>query len=791
MQFSRANIYAVITAVLLTGGLFLPATAFSEQTTDYGALDLRVVDADTEQPVTDVLVLIEGEADDFFTDDEGRLKLDGLFPREAFVTFDHVEYDPKNAMVEIEAGKKTEFDIQLPPLGGATASAPESESVVVTTTGRKAGIGEVYRPTTSITGDELQRHRRSTVPSTLNAIPGIDVQYNGPGASSPTIRGMPGDRVLMLEDGHGTGDISWTASDHGVMVEPLTAQRMEIIRGPAGLLFGSNALGGVSNVIREDVPLQPVEGLQGRLGSQLESVNRGASTGIVLRGPLGPLSFYGEATARRAGDTQTALGPLEQTQMNVLNMGVGMSAHPDWGIIGGAVRYYDNAYGVPGEFDGQLIPGGHPGGVDIEVTRMSARLLAEYQRPLEIFDGVELRSNVTQYLHDEIEGVIGDQEVVGASFEQLSTDSRLLARHDLLGDPADGWAAEGALGFSARTRDLSAGGVAPGTRSGLERDLGVFAYEELFYHPFRLQAGLRFDYRHVAPRDFSPLRTRTDQRTIERDVTSRNFTALSGSLSTLWDFSDHWTLGAVFAHSFRNPTIEELYSDGPHLADFSYDIGNPDLPQERGLGTDLFIRGDHTLISLELAGYVNRIDDYIYYNPTGETVRSVREGERPRTIPVFEASGEDALFYGAEGRLEWMIHDDIWLDMSASYTLASRRDGGDPLPAIPPLSGRLEWRYDGDPFFGSVGANVSAPQNRVPRPVEVEGTITHPEQPTEGYSLMHAMVGFRHAGDTFFHTVMLQIENPGNVEWRDHMSRIKEVAPGPGRNIQLSYEAEF
>lgn len=669
----------------------------------------------------------------------------------------------------------------------------ETLTPTVTTSGWAPGANNVYRPSTTLRGDELQRNLSSSVPATLEAVPGFHVQYNGPGAANPTIRGMPGDRILMLEDGHTTGDIYWTASDHGVMVEPLSAERIDVLRGPAGLLYGSNALGGVVNVIREDIPIRRPHSLEGVVSSQFESVNRGFTLGGALRAPLGEQStVYAEATGRRAGDTRTPLGPIEKTDLQALNGALGFSWRSSQGLLGAALRYYENVYGVPGEFDGQLIPGGHPGGVSIEATRIGGRIQGEYHRRIAFFDGLQLRSNFTHYLHDEIEGILGDQEVLGARFRQNTSDTHLIAHHEPAPLAANSTIkAEGALGLSFQSRDLVASGASPGTRSGSQRSLGLFGYEEFELLPFRIQTGLRYDFRHLTTDDLSPIRVRTAERRIVKEVHPRAFQSLSGSLAALYDFADRWTLGLNLARSFRPPTIEELYSDGPHLADFSYDIGSPDLSAEVGHGLDLFLRSRLPKLDLEVAAYINHVSDYIHYAPTGETIRVFREGQPPRVTPVFEARSDDALFLGAEGRIQWEFFERFSLDLSASYTRASRQPEGDPLPYIPPLSSRLEARYDGASFFASLGANLGAPQNRVPRPIAVGDLLESPQNPTDGYALMHALVGWRHHGDHFDHTLILQGSNLANQPWRDHLSRIKDVAPQPGRNLQISYRALF
>jgi iron complex outermembrane recepter protein len=750
-----------------------------------GALRLRVIDAETRAPIPSATVRVAGMPAAQLTSAAGLAQLDELEPTQLIVSVGRAGYSPAEVSLELGPGESLELEIELLRAKGRTGG------LVVTVIGRNGGVRDVYHPTTTMTGDELQRSLSSSVPATLEALPGFAVQYNGPGASTPTIRGMPGDRVLMLEDGHRTGDIYWTASDHGVMVEPISAERVEVLRGPSSLLYGSNALGGVVNVVRNDVPTIRPDRVEGTLAGQLESVNTGLSSGAVVRAPAGPLAVYGEATGRVAGDSQTPAGPLERTGMRAMNSAAGASWLPDWGILGASARYYDNEYGVPGEFGGELIPGGHAGGVTIRATRLTSRVLGGYHGDLGLFDGVELRSNVTRYLHDEVEGVVGGQDVLGARFDQTSTDTHLVLHRDPLHDGEGAVQVGGALGLSLQTRDLFAGGASPGTRSGRQRAAGAVAFGELGIEPIRVIAGLRYDLRHVTTTNLDPLVVRTRERTIVKPVEPRSFGAVSGSAATLWDVAEGWTLGATLARSFRNPTIEELYSEGPHLADFSFDIGSPDLGPEIGIGADVFLKATLPRLVLELAGYYNRVDGYLYYSPTGETVRVIREGSPPRDTPVYEARGDDARFVGAEGRAQWEVGAGLSLDATASYTRAERRPEGDPLPFIPPLSGRVEARYARGPFFGSLGADLSAAQTRVPRPVQVGDSLEEPQQPTGGYALLNAGLGWRREGDLADHSLMLQVRNATNRTWRSHMSRIKDVAPQPGRNIQLSYRAYF
>lgn len=756
----------------------------SRDVDDPGVITGRVLDAITGAPLPGANVRIRALDRGRAANADGAFQFASVRPGRYTLGVSFLGYAPQEREVAVPAGDTVSVVIELVP------SRLDLPDVVVTGTARERGASDVYQPTSVVAGEELQRYLESSVPATLERVPGVAAQYNGPGATTISIRGMGGDRVLMLEDGQRTGDLYASASDHGVMMESITAERMEVVRGPAGLLYGSNALGGVVNVIRGDVPRSLPGTVTGSVTLQGESVNDGAAGGAVVEVPVGPVALRGEFSLRGAGDTQTPRGPLPSTGMEAINGSVGASWIPDWGAVGAAYRRYENTYGVPGEFNGNLILGGHPGGVDIDTERHVLRVRAAYQpRLLDVFDTVELDGHLTRYLHDEIEGRdAAGRPIFGARFDQFSNAANLVAHHTH--DEGDR-RLEGAVGFSLRSRSLRTSGASPGSRSADEQSISAFAFEELGWEAFRLQFGVRYDRQHVTPLDTAPIRVRTAGRRIEKPVTNRTFGAVSGSLGARYDLAAGWALGTNVARSFRNPAIEELYSDGPHLADFSFDIGSPDLDTEYGLGIDLFTRVRRPRFSLEVAGYLNRIDNYIYYRPTGETVLVDREGDLGRVTPVYEARGDDALFVGSEGRLQWDVLDGLVLDATASYTHATRRSQGDPLPAIPPLNGALDVRYTWGEVFGSLGVKAAADQRRVPAPIERGGELERPEQPTDGYGLLNASLGWRHTGDYLLHTIQLTGDNLTNAVWRDHLSRIKDVAPQPGRNVRLTYRVQF
>ncbi|CAN5750277.1 TonB-dependent receptor [soil metagenome] len=703
-------------------------------------------------PATRVRLIELGRAD--LSHRAGDFHFERLAPGTYTISAQRLGYAPGELTVRVGAGQTAQARLELTP------SAIELEGLVVTGTGRARRLDETYRPTAVVDGAALRRQLGSSVAATIDREPGIAQRYNGPAAAQPVIRGLSGDRVLVLEDGNRTGDIASTASDHALTIDPLTAERIEIVRGPAGLLYGSNALGGVINVIREDVPRTLPERLTGTASMQGESVNQGLTAGGQVSAPLGPVAGRVELSLRRAGVTQTPLGPLPSTEMEGYNAGAGLSWVHHHGFFGGAVRDYGMTYGVPGTFDGQTIPGAHEGGVTIDLRRSTGRLDASWLYDIGPFRSVEATGNYVRFEQTEFE----PGGLVGTRFGQISGTGNLLARHE---HRNGGLRIEGAVGAWAMARDFSVSGGATGSHPAQQLALAGFLYEEFAWGPFGIEVGGRYDWTAIDPVIIGP--------PLSEDVRRRDFGAVSGSVAATMEVQPGIRVGGSIARAFRTPSIEELFSEGPHLADYSFNIGNPNLQSEFGLGTDLFVRVSRPGMRFDASVFRNSIQNYIFYEPTG------RLDPRLNRFPVFQAAADDAVLLGAEGRAQWEIQRGLVLDGGASYVRGHRRAGDEPLPAIPPLSGTMEARWEGTRYTLGLGWRGAAEQTRV----------AEPEMPTSGYSLFNTNAGMRWTAWDRMHTLTLQVENLTDAVWRDHLSRIKEVAPQPGRNVRLLYRVNF
>jgi iron complex outermembrane recepter protein len=763
---------ALLAAAPATAPRETAATAPMRQT---GTLIGVVRDALTGQPIPNAYVRLRELGRNELSHGDGSFHFLRLAPRTYTVLAQRLGYAPVEIRVEVPADRTVQVVLEMEP------SALEIAGIVVTGTGRERRAGETFRPTTVLGDAELRRRLDTTsLAATIAHVPGISQASYGPAAAQPVIRGMGGDRVLVLEDGQRTGDLATTAADHPVTIDPMGAKRIEIVRGPAGLMYGSNALGGVVNVVREDVPRTLPEQVAGSLSVQAQSVNRGATGAGWVVVPHGRFAVRGEVSGRTAGDSRTPLGPLPSSDLRSVTAGLGTGWVASWGYVGAAYRDFDMEYGVPGEFQGELIPGAHPGGIDSFARRRSGKVEAGHFLGFGPISSASFDANYVHHTQREVEAYLGDREILGASFQNQFGSANLVLRHEHELDPIF---TEGAFGFFASARQLRTAGGFTGTRDASTLGLAAYAFEELELEPFRFQIGGRYDWNFVRPDDRRPIRM------VGREipVAERTFGSASASAAALVEPRRGFVIGASIARAFRTPSVEELFSDGPHLADYSYDIGNPELDAEFGFGGDLFLRITRARLQAEATLFRNELRNYIYHAPTGEL------DPRFHRFAVFEARSTDAVFQGGELTIQVEAVRRVVVDGSLSLVRAERRDTNEPLPAIPPLNGQIGARYESPAFFLSAVVDGAAAQHRVqpPIPSPVGDGIIHAERPTAGYSLLNVGAGWRGNFAGRLHTVTVQVDNATDAVWREHLSRIKDVAPQPGRNVQLLYRVHF
>ena len=532
-------------------------------------------------------------------------------------------------------------------------------------------------------------------------------------------------------------------------------------------------MGGVVNLLTADIPDGWSRGWSGSVATQGASVNRGAAASGDVTYGTDHWAATSRLSLRETSDLRTPEARLPGTHLSSLDGQVGLAREQGGLRVGGSFSFTDRTYGIPEAIEDEDEE------VFVEMERQAAQGFLNWrpQSPGAV-KGLELRVSGTRFFQREIEqefelseeGRSGQirrliDEDIELEFLQHSATSTATLRHGALGPVG-----EGAVGVHLWGRNLDVGGeeaFTPGARRGTA---GVFTFQEVpLSESLRFQVGARGEgqwTRTLSNDDFPE----SDER--------RSSAAFSGSVGLHWTPRPGWEVGGQLARAHRTPMVEELYADGPHLGAGAFEVGDPALPDEVGHGMDLFVRGGNDRLGFELAGFLNRINDFVAFQPTGEV-------DPASELPIFHYEATDARMSGGEVTLYARLPMGLQVEGGFDYVRGDRVGGitdGVPLPSVPPFRTRLELRYEGDRFW--VGTTV--------RGVAKQGRVAPQEDPTSGYLLWDGDAGVRLDPDRGRHTLIVQVENATNRLYRDHLSRVEERGfPMPGRNVAVSYRLRF
>jgi iron complex outermembrane receptor protein len=673
---------------------------------------------------------------------------EGVTAESGAYTFDNVAEGTYHVGARLAGFAGTRGEVQV--AGGAAQLALRlgtqvhfTESLTVSPTGRDTF--EAYQPTTVVGAEELQNRLGGSLGETLGAQVGVNVRAFGPGPARPVIRGLDGDRVLVLENGARTGDLSSQSGDHGVTLDPAEATQIEVVRGPATLLYGSNALGGVVNLISDEIPRRPVNGLHGALTTQAGTADDTAgAAGDVVFGN-GRWAGRVSGTARRAGDATTPGGVIPNSQSRTWGGGASLARTGDQGFVGASYQYVDTDYGVPFVEEG---------GTTLTPRRHRLDLRAERRDLPGFFTGFKLQGGFRDYRHEEIEA----DGAVATAFENRFFEGEVLASHRALGRVS------GTIGLWGTHRDYSSAGeeaLAPPTR---QRTFAGFVYEELKFKHVEFQAGARLEHSAFEP-DAAALPEREDLR-------ERSFTSLSGSVGLLGYLREDLTLAVSAARASRNPSLEELYNFGPHAGNFAFEVGNPELNEEVGFGVDVSLRYRSPRFTAEATAFRNSIDDFIFAFPTGEVEDD---------LPVVNFLAADSVLTGFELHADVGLTGDLWLELGGDGVRGTLRGRDEPLPRMPPYRAWAGLRYTRNGFHLEGEVRSAARQERV------YGAETE----TAGYTVVNLHGAYTFTTGASAHTVTLRLDNAGDRLYRNHLSFIKDQAPELGRALRLVYRVRF
>ena len=475
-------------------------------------------------------------------------------------------------------------------------------------------------------------------------------------------------------------------------------------------------------------------------------VSRGAAGSLRFEAPLGRFGVSGDGSYRDAHDIRTPSGRLGNTAIRTLSGGLGVGRSGRQGGAGVGASAYRSAYGIPGGF-----VGAHPHGVRVEIQRLHGEGQADYHPRGAM--RLTLEGAATRYFHQEFEAG-GD---LGVEFGAITYTAG--AR---LHTAPRGFLRGGAAGLSAEARRFEAGGLyfTPSTR---ELSAAAYAFQKAQAGPLALEAGLRLDGRRVSPEVAA-------RGSGLGAIGVRRFSGLSGAFGVQAPLGRGLHAQASALRSLRTPGIEELFSEGPHLAAYSFEIGNPDLRPEVGLGLEAGVRWASGPAAVRLTAFRNTFRRFIFPRATGAV--------NYRTLlPEYQVSGLDARMWGAEAEAAAAVGGAA-VEASAAYVRGRLAPGGEPLPWTPPLQGRLVVRAGSGPVQGGLRLKAAAPQRRVYRF----------EEPTAGYAVFSPFVQARRSGGRALHTLDVALDNALGAAYHDHLSRVKSIMPEPGRSLRVLYK---
>jgi iron complex outermembrane receptor protein len=661
---------------------------------------------------------------------------------------------------------------------GGVAASPDATLAPVFVTANPLGSGALTSPTAALDGDALVLRRANSLGETLNGLPGVSTTTYGPMVGRPIIRGMDGDRIRLLQNGVAAFDASSLSYDHAVPQDPLSIERVEIVRGPAALLYGGNAIGGVVNTIDNRIPREPISGVTGAVDASYGGANDARAGAAQVEGGNGGFAFHVDAFDRDTSN-QRIPGYAHSAQQRAID---GPDAEQPYGSIpnsdgrwhGGAVgtsytwadgyagisyNGFDANYGSVAEDDVRLRMHQDHVAVASEVRNL--------QGPI---SQLKFDFGYTDYEHREI-----DNGETSTTFRNHGYEARLEARHAKLGP------LEGAFGVQVSQNTFSALGdeaLVPTTQT---TNVALFGLEEWNVTPaLKLSVGGRIEHVKLDPV--------AGDGTKFADASSRDFNAGSLSAGALYKLTPVWSLAGNVAYTERAPTFYELYANGPHDATGQYLIGNPDAQKEKAISTDLSLRYESGPNKASAGVFYSRFRNYLTEYNTG---RLVDDDDTPVPAGTPDALNEavyrgvPAEFYGVELEGRWRVlargAHRLDLGLTADYTHARNVDTGAPLPRIAPLRATLNADYGYGPF-GAHGELVHAwAQHRVPAD----------DFPTAGYTTLALALTYKfHVGATNW-LAYLRGDNLTNQDVRYASSVVRDIAPEGGRSVMVGLRTTF
>ena len=652
----------------------------------------------------------------------------------------------------------------------AILHAEETATIVAPSIGVEESNNSLPLPAAHLlNGRELSMRREATLGETLNDIPGITSSYFGPNASRPIIRGMEGDRAQILQNGIGVMDASSASPDHAVGVDPMVAEQVEVIRGPASLIYGVGNVGGLINVTDHRIPKEPLDGVLGRGEAKYGGADNERSGVAVIDAGNGAFAIHADAYQRNTDDIKIpksaaekliTRGYADHTSNNRL---LNSAAESNGGALGASLIFDRGYAGISFAQSNSFYGTVAEPNVKIDMTNNRWDFASELSNINGFINTAKFTLAYTDYQHQEIENGL-----VGTTFLNRGLEGRMEAKHANIGN------LNGLIGLQFgdnRFQALGNEAFMPSTQTDKQ---GLYIYENLGMGDLSLSAAGRLDYNQIhsaGGERFGPA----------SDV---SFTPINFSVSTQYSINPSWKFNLNLTHAERAPAATELFAHGAHLATNQYQIGNPELGKEISNGIEAGLDWKTDKFSASFNAYYNQFSRFIAGFGTGRSVDAL--GALGGGLSETEIKGVSAEFKGIEAQAKFRVYEglgDIDWSLRGDYVKATNESTGNPLPRIAPMRIGTGFEYQLHQFNSKLDILHGFKQDRL---------ATY-ETATDSYTLVNATISYQLT--PLYQTVHLEtfvkLRNLLDQDIRDHSSYLKEIAPMGGRSLLIGIRGEF
>jgi len=611
---------------------------------------------------------------------------------------------------------------------------------------------EAVESVTVLEGDKLAKKAQSTLGETLSKEVGISSTQFGPNASRPVIRGLNGNRIRILQDGLGIMDLSGASQDHAVPINPLVSERIEVVRGPLNLLYGSSAIGGVVNVVTSRIHKNYHEHVSGGLDVKTDSSNDGQNMAMNLDYGANNFMLHVDGDMGSATDLKTPDQKIANSEYNQKSYSVGTSYFVDEDTyVGVGYSLYDNLYGVVAEED-----------VDIDMRQQRVDVLAHHDLK-GFFTSVQLKSAQTFYEHSELEG-----GSVGTNFDNKGNETRLELYHRVNDQIT------GIMGLQTQISDFKAVGDEAFLPFNKTQQYAFFLFEQLQQKWGKLNLGLRYETTKVEADAGNVLATAKD----------KDFNTFSAATGVLFNLSEQFTTGLNLSYNERAATFQELYANGAHIAIGKFVVGNENLEKEKSVAAEWSLRQKSKTMESVFNVFGHKFENYLSLNPTGnvdDTDESGTAGDSEEDFSIFNYEQNKALIYGAELSFTHFVNPNFQWTLKGDYLRGRNKTFNQNLARMTPIRLMGEVRYMGDYF--NTGLEIQ-------RVFQQDHTANN-ESSTSAYT----MINFDYSHDLRVddQTIMLygQLNNLTDEVAINHVSIIKDKIRMPKRHIVVGLRASF